>query len=991
MSTDGSSKSQPATSSHFPKSMRSVESMQSGSSGSESNIQKHIFQNSGKIGASLTNHADHKPMYEVVMASQSNRLEGTTQLRAPGQHPEKPYGQRAKKSFPKPKFKAPMLQMLGKDPTNPEIEVVEYVVKGTCNQESKQDFTVPILKMEKNVGAMKEFNDEVLSQSLKKEECEEPKLSKPSPLPNRTEASYSQNSGQATIKNASPVMKSHPVADRPLSMEMINGEEMAVTSTTTSHIASSSPIDEEHKKSILASMKQAYTSELSQSDKALKSENEVNLDEPVGMPALTAIIPESKINNEGTSDIDTPKMPVLEMHAEDSFDEELNSLVKKSRFSSPDSKTDFGMDSQEDVFSEACSKPTGLTAVAAIPVDLSHQYAKPVHSNSKKQFSDLQDIHHPPTPAPTPQTDDLEAAMAALHGEPLDLDPIETVVAMTKIPVTNLVVTKVKRDKDLVDISAHSADSDYHPDSGNTEISSDDVVKSKRSPKPHKYHKMGPKSMVGTKLVNKPTKPSPMAKVTDEAHHETKAETKPAVETKQPTRLSREVEKLCADEMVNNILRSMEVQGSSRRRASQAVVTYKECQSNNPEKDIRFARRAKRIKEEGIFEKESTPPKKNRNKRTTSIASSVESVPQDRALQQWEALQNSNNEDRVVYVPRKLVNPADASKIVRRRTFSSGSSTDANQNGNRKVLHSQDDVQTATYALKKDHSYTTIKNEASEPVSSQRGTDLASKLSASCQEIHIRCKEHLLYVTLCPRTSKLRNSLNSTILKELSMLLRKLKMEPQIHVVLFTSAGPDFCTGIDFPSLIHDNMASRLESSISMVNHIQEFITELANCDKILVGGVVGSAIGLGVTMLPYLDLVYACDKTTFYLPYVKLGQSSEGGLPLTFPSTSRNLLSLLVHEGRRLTATQAKTLGLVDDVFLPDSFQEEMIPRVVNLALLYSQNSLPIKRMSRAALRRDLPAVLKEESQLLRQSWISEDFQRRAKQLFDSGDLLSA
>lgn len=75
---------------------------------------------------------------------------------------------------------------------------------------------------------------------------------------------------------------------------------------------------------------------------------------------------------------------------------------------------------------------------------------------------------------------------------------------------------------------------------------------------------------------------------------------------------------------------------------------------------------------------------------------------------------------------------------------------------------------------------------------------------------------------------------------------------------------------------------------------IREFIMELANCDKILVGGLVGSVIGLGVTMLPYLDLVYACDKTTFYLPYVKLGQSSEGGLPLTFPSTSRNLVLFL-------------------------------------------------------------------------------------------------
>lgn len=72
-------------------------------------------------------------------------------------------------------------------------------------------------------------------------------------------------------------------------------------------------------------------------------------------------------------------------------------------------------------------------------------------------------------------------------------------------------------------------------------------------------------------------------------------------------------------------------------------------------------------------------------------------------------------------------------------------------------------------------------------------------------------------------------------------------------------------------------------------------------------------------------------------------------------------------------------------------SFHRGNKNKCVFLFFFYLQNSLPIKRMSRAALRRDLPAVLKEESQLLRQSWISEDFQRRAKQLFDSGDLLSA
>jgi enoyl-CoA hydratase/carnithine racemase len=74
---------------------------------------------------------------------------------------------------------------------------------------------------------------------------------------------------------------------------------------------------------------------------------------------------------------------------------------------------------------------------------------------------------------------------------------------------------------------------------------------------------------------------------------------------------------------------------------------------------------------------------------------------------------------------------------------------------------------------------------------------------------------------------------------------------------------------------------------------IREFITELANCDKILIGGLVGSVMGLGVAMLPYLNAVYACDKTSFCLPYVKLGQSYEGGLSLTLPSVSRNLVNL--------------------------------------------------------------------------------------------------
>ena len=62
----------------------------------------------------------------------------------------------------------------------------------------------------------------------------------------------------------------------------------------------------------------------------------------------------------------------------------------------------------------------------------------------------------------------------------------------------------------------------------------------------------------------------------------------------------------------------------------------------------------------------------------------------------------------------------------------------------------------------------------------------------------------------------------------------------------------------------------------------REFIKALAAFSKPLVAGVQGSAVGLGVTMLPLFDLVIASDKATFSTPYAKLGQLAEGASVLT-------------------------------------------------------------------------------------------------------------
>jgi len=64
----------------------------------------------------------------------------------------------------------------------------------------------------------------------------------------------------------------------------------------------------------------------------------------------------------------------------------------------------------------------------------------------------------------------------------------------------------------------------------------------------------------------------------------------------------------------------------------------------------------------------------------------------------------------------------------------------------------------------------------------------------------------------------------------------------------------------------------------------RDFLKSLALFSKPLVAGVHGAAVGLGVTMLPFFDMVFASDKATFYTPYAKLGQVPEGAAILTLP-----------------------------------------------------------------------------------------------------------
>lgn len=53
---------------------------------------------------------------------------------------------------------------------------------------------------------------------------------------------------------------------------------------------------------------------------------------------------------------------------------------------------------------------------------------------------------------------------------------------------------------------------------------------------------------------------------------------------------------------------------------------------------------------------------------------------------------------------------------------------------------------------------------------------------------------------------------------------------------------------------------------------------------KLFVVGVNGSAVGIGVTMLPLADFVYCVPNSTFVTPFTKLALIPEACSSYTFP-----------------------------------------------------------------------------------------------------------
>jgi enoyl-CoA hydratase len=165
------------------------------------------------------------------------------------------------------------------------------------------------------------------------------------------------------------------------------------------------------------------------------------------------------------------------------------------------------------------------------------------------------------------------------------------------------------------------------------------------------------------------------------------------------------------------------------------------------------------------------------------------------------------------------------------------------------------------------------------------------------------------------------NALNHAMVSEFREAVDRVRRDPNIRVLLLTGAGRAFIAGADISEFL--KFGPLEAQAFARLAHETGFALEALEIP--VIACVNGFALGGGLEMAMACDFIYAADTARLGQPEINLGIiPGFGGTQRLSRLVGKGVAKELVLTGRMVDAAEAKTLGLVAQVFPADSFMAE-------------------------------------------------------------------
>jgi len=240
---------------------------------------------------------------------------------------------------------------------------------------------------------------------------------------------------------------------------------------------------------------------------------------------------------------------------------------------------------------------------------------------------------------------------------------------------------------------------------------------------------------------------------------------------------------------------------------------------------------------------------------------------------------------------------------------------------------------------------------------------------------------HVRTITL--NRAEKKNALNLELAWGVIAAVEQAAADDDVWVVALTGSGDAFCAGLDLSGSEPYSPYSPQTAMLDDIGWVGQFLLTIRKkCDKPVVGGVNGVAVGAGLGLAMATDVRIVARSARLMAGYTRIGGSPDAGLTITLPQAIGYEQAMrFMMENRTVMGAEAVTLGMAGEVVDDAKFADRLAAYCEELCAWSPITLRLLKRgIAKSFETSDLETQLRFEVSNIRRAFGSEDGQEARK-----------
>jgi 2-(1,2-epoxy-1,2-dihydrophenyl)acetyl-CoA isomerase len=208
-----------------------------------------------------------------------------------------------------------------------------------------------------------------------------------------------------------------------------------------------------------------------------------------------------------------------------------------------------------------------------------------------------------------------------------------------------------------------------------------------------------------------------------------------------------------------------------------------------------------------------------------------------------------------------------------------------------------------------------------------------------------------------------------------------------VWVIALTGAGDAFCAGLDLSGGARSSPLSPQSAQLDDLGWVSHFLLAIRKrCDKPVVGGINGVAVGAGLGLAMATDVRLVSRSARLMAGYTRIGGSPDAGLTITLPQAMGYERAMrFMMENRTVQGDEAVALGMAGEAVDDERFEARLAEYCQELCAWSPITLRLLKRgMVKSLETSDLETQLRYELGNIRIAFSSEDAKEARKAFFE-------